>query len=229
MADAAHSEPRPKLTLAETWRRLGFEQRLEAVGALLLAVSTLGPFSFVEVAILLIAAAILLLLRKRAEGRRFHIPFGDGTMVVVAGAWAAVLIFVRLFDRPLGQGLLALACAALLIFAGLRERAKRPMDDLGRAETVPAETAPEQGATAQTVRADPGRAEPEAEPQGDSAAPEDAADRSRYRDETLPLRDREPPPPDERPVPAKVLPPPPGQEDLQDPPAYEGPPRPNRG
>ena len=51
-------------------------------------------------------------------------------MIAAAGAWAAVLIVVRLFDRPLGQNLLALVCAALLVFAGVLERAKRPPDDL---------------------------------------------------------------------------------------------------
>ena len=34
--------------LVRTFRLLGFEQRLAAVGALLLAISTFGPFSFVE-------------------------------------------------------------------------------------------------------------------------------------------------------------------------------------
>src|SRR5919198_1869399 len=113
-----------------TWRRLNFEQRVAAVGALLLIVSTLGPFSFVEAAIVLIGASVLLLLRRRSEGREFHIPFGDGAIIAAAGTWAAVLILVRLFSRPLGQGLLALVCAAILVLAGLRERAKRPADDL---------------------------------------------------------------------------------------------------
>ncbi len=44
---------------------------------------------------------------------------------------------VRLFDRPLGQNLLALACAAILVFAGLRERAKRPPDDLPEEHRTP--------------------------------------------------------------------------------------------
>jgi hypothetical protein len=118
------------LALATTWRRLNLEQRAAGVGSILLIVSTLGPFSFVEVAIIVVALAILLLLRKRAEGREFHIPFGDGTMIAVGGIWCGVLILIRLFDRPVGQGLLALACAAILVLAGLRERAKRPMDDL---------------------------------------------------------------------------------------------------
>ena len=51
-------------------------------------------------------------------------------MIAVSGVWSGVLILIRLFDRPIGQGLLALACAAILVLAGLRERAKRPMDDL---------------------------------------------------------------------------------------------------
>jgi hypothetical protein len=98
----------------------------------LLIVSTFGPFSFVEAGILLVALAILFLLKKRAEGRLFHLPFGDGTVIALAGLWCAFLILVRLLDRPLGQNLLALACAAILLAAGVRERAKRPADDLPR-------------------------------------------------------------------------------------------------
>ena len=116
--------------LAETFRALNTEQKAAAVGALLLAVSTFGPFSFVEVAEILVALAVLALLRARALGKRFHLPFGDGTVIAAAGIWAAALIVVRLFDRPLGQNLLALGCAAILVAAGARERAKRPPDDI---------------------------------------------------------------------------------------------------
>lgn len=112
------------------WRAWNAEQRVAAVGAVLLIVSTLGPFSWVELAIVLVGVAVLLLLRRRAQGRPFHLPFGDGIVIAAAGAWSGLLILVRLFDRPLGQGMLALACAALLLAAGLRERARRPMDDL---------------------------------------------------------------------------------------------------
>ena len=130
--------------IVRTFRLLGFEQRIAAVGAVLLAISTFGPFSFVEVAEILIAVGVLALLRARALGKQFHLPFGDGTVIAAAGAWAAVLIVVRLFDRPLGQNLLALVCAALLVFAGVLERAKRPPDDLPeqappRGEPPPAE------------------------------------------------------------------------------------------
>jgi hypothetical protein len=123
--------------LIRTFRLLGAEQRVAAVGAVLLVVSTFGPFSFVEVAEILIALGVLALLRARALGQRFHLPFGDGSVIAAAGAWAAALIVVRLFDRPLGQNLLALACAAIIILAGLREKAKRPPDDLPEEHRTP--------------------------------------------------------------------------------------------
>lgn len=116
--------------MAEAWRRLNFEQRVAAVGALLLIVSTFGPFSFVELAIVLTGAAVLALLKQRADRKQFHLPFGDGTVIFAAGIWAGLLIVVRLFDRPLGQSVLALGCAAILAGAGARERAKRPADDV---------------------------------------------------------------------------------------------------
>jgi hypothetical protein len=132
MADASRSElpRRAALGVVGTWRRLNFEQRVAAVGALLLIVSTFGPFSFVEAATLLTAVAVLVLLRKRAEGAEFHIPFGDGSVIAAGGAWSALLILVRLADRPPGQTFLALACAALLFVAGVAERRKRLPDDL---------------------------------------------------------------------------------------------------
>jgi len=122
--------PRTPAATRLIWRLLGPEQRAAAAGAVLLAVSTLGRFSWVEAAELTVAAGVLYLLKKRADRDAFHLPFGDGVTIAAAGAWAAVLIFVRLPSRSLGQGLLALACAALLVAAGLRERAKRPPDDL---------------------------------------------------------------------------------------------------
>ena len=118
------------LAIAETWARLSPEQRVAGLGATLLIVSTFGPFSFVELAIVLVGVAVLVLLRMRAKGKSFHLPFGDGTAIAAAGVWCALLIVVRIFDRPLGLNLLALGCALILFLAGVRERAKRPADDL---------------------------------------------------------------------------------------------------
>src|SRR5919198_5203004 len=132
-----------------SWRALNFEQKVAAVGALLLIVSTFGPFSFVEAAQVLVGLGVLALLRARAEGKRFHLPFGDGTVVLAAGCWAALLIVVRLFDRPLGQNLLALARAGILGVAGAAERAKRPADDLPQEPEKPTEEEPERPAARQ--------------------------------------------------------------------------------
>jgi hypothetical protein len=129
LADAGPSERPPRAT-GPSWRRLNPEQRAAGAGAVLLIVSSIGPFSFVEAAIVLVGLGVLYLLKKRADGEPFHLPFGDGTIVAAAGFWAGFLIVVRLFDRSLGQGLLALLCAAIVVLAGLRERAKRPADDL---------------------------------------------------------------------------------------------------
>jgi hypothetical protein len=206
MADAARSERRrsrpkePRLGPVDAWHRLNFEQRVAAVGALLLIISTFGPFSFVEAAVVLVAAAVLLLLYRRAQGRDFHVPFGDGAMIAAAGTWAGVLIVVRLFARPLGLNLLALVCAAILIAAGLRERAKHPADDLP-----------------------PDRVRPRPADDDEVEWTEPVPDRSVYRDETLPLREVDPY------RPAKVLPPPPSEEDLEDPPAWPQPPEQDRG
>jgi hypothetical protein len=154
----------------QAFRRLNVEQKAAAVAALLLIASTFGPFSFVEAAEILIALGVLALLRARADGKRFHLPFGDGTAIAAAGIWAGLLIVVRLFDRSLGQNLLALACAAILFLAGVRERAKRPADDLPPELEPPPAPRP------------PAPAGPRPEPRREPGAPRTAAE-----DETEPL------------------------------------------
>ena len=111
-------------------RLLNLEQRGAAAGALLLIVSAFGSFSFVEAALVLLAAGVLGLLTARAEGMRFHLPFGDGTVIAGAGVWAGALILAGLLDRGMGQNVIATAGAVLLFLAGARERAKRPRDDV---------------------------------------------------------------------------------------------------
>jgi hypothetical protein len=58
-----------------------------------------GAFSFVEAAVLLVAAGILTLLFQRAEGKAFHLPGGDGGVITFAGFWTCVLIVWRVFDK----------------------------------------------------------------------------------------------------------------------------------
>jgi hypothetical protein len=105
-----------------------------------------GVFSFVEAAVLLVAVAVLVLLYMRADGRRFQLPGGDGAVVLAAGLWSALLLVLRLFDKPgitqhgvaanvgIQWGIFfALAAAGLLAYAGSRMRAgQRPEPPLLR-------------------------------------------------------------------------------------------------
>ncbi len=149
--------------LADAWRALEREQRTAALVSLGLFVSMLLPwysktdtvvirnaahaterslsafqaFSFVEAAVLLVSAGVLAMLFARAEGRDFQLPGGDGLIVMIAGGWAAVLIFYRLLDKPGLQGnqritatvgvqwgiFIALLLALGLLYAGRRIRA----------------------------------------------------------------------------------------------------------
>jgi hypothetical protein len=145
------------------WRALGRDQHTAALVSLGLFVSMLLPwysktetivlrgaassteqslsafqaFSFVEAAVLLVSAGVLAMLFARAEERKFSLPGGDGTIVTIAGAWAAILIFYRLLDKPGLQGnakisstvgvqwgiFIALLVALGLVYAGRRMHA----------------------------------------------------------------------------------------------------------
>jgi hypothetical protein len=151
--------------VARAWRALASEQRLAAAAALGLLVTMVlpwyvetevasshgqvkplpshdltafGSFTFVEAAVLLVAASILVLLFARGERKAFHLPGGDGPVIILAGAWAGVLIFYRMLDTPSkGQAgptlvtnvglkwgiFFALAAAVALVVAGVRVRA----------------------------------------------------------------------------------------------------------
>jgi hypothetical protein len=112
-------------------------------------ISAFGAVSFVEAAIFLVAAGVLVLLLARAEERAFHLPGGDGTVIFGAGLWATALIFYRVFDRPdvSGEGgtvgiqwgfFVAFVAAGALAFAGQRIRAaNRPEPPLPAAEPDP--------------------------------------------------------------------------------------------
>ena len=98
------------------------------------SLSAFGVFSFVEAAILLVAAGVLYLIWARSQRKAFHLPGGDGTVIMVAGGWAFVLLAWRLFDKPdvddpgatvgIGWGIfVALLAAGALTAAGARVRA----------------------------------------------------------------------------------------------------------
>jgi hypothetical protein len=98
------------------------------------SLSAFGVFSFVEAAILLVAAGVLYLIWARSQRKGFHLPGGDGTVIMAAGGWAFLLLVWRLFDKPdvddpgatvgIGWGIfVALVAAGALTAAGARVRA----------------------------------------------------------------------------------------------------------
>ncbi len=165
-ADGARSAAAGPARLLQAWRQLTPEQRLAAIAAFCLFLTLFLPwyqehviaastakgtnlvlkgesltgwaaFSFVEAAVLLVAMGVQVLLFERAEGRAFHLPGGDGTVITAAGAWTCILVIWRIFDKEgtsshavyastsgIEWGIfVALGLAGLLTYAGTRMRA----------------------------------------------------------------------------------------------------------
>ena len=53
-------------------------------------------FTFIELALVLVAGSVLLMLYGRAEGRVFHLPLSDGTLAAGAGIWCCLLVLARI-------------------------------------------------------------------------------------------------------------------------------------
>jgi hypothetical protein len=101
------------------------------------AKSAFGVYSFIEAAIFVVVVGVIALLWARAERKAFHLPGGDGTVIMGAGLWVMFLIFYRQLDKPNGrkEGLIqtsigvnwgifiAFLLGALLAYAGYRIRA----------------------------------------------------------------------------------------------------------
>lgn len=123
-----------------------------------------GVFSFVEAAVLLVAVGVIVLCWARAEKKAFHLPGGDGVVLMAAGGWVGLLLVYRLFDKPnvAGEGatvgiqwgiFFALAAAAFLVYTGYRaHQAHRPEPPLPGEASRPARPArPAPAETAQTT------------------------------------------------------------------------------
>lgn len=126
-AAPAPSPPRPGLRAA--WGRLDHRQRRVGAAVLLVLVTMVLPWysedtvtqrgpgsivrsgggvsafagmSFIEASLLVVLLAVLALLWGRGTGRRFALPFPDGSLVCAAAGWMGLLIVYRLFSRPHG-------------------------------------------------------------------------------------------------------------------------------
>ena len=60
----------------------------------------LGSFGFVMAAQLLAVGAALYLLIQNGRGRRPPLPLREGTLLALAGFWAAAMVVYLMFDRP---------------------------------------------------------------------------------------------------------------------------------
>lgn len=153
------------------------------------SISAFGAVSFVEAAIFLVAAGVLVLVLARGERRTFHLPGGDGTVIFAAGLWAATLIFYRVFDRPDVDGaagtvgiqwgfFTAFVAAGALAYAGQRIRMAGRPEPPARAEQGRSETAtPDATLSTRPAR----RGEPRTDVVPASEAMTDVADGSRRR------------------------------------------------
>jgi hypothetical protein len=144
--------------LTDPIRSLSAHERLAALGAVIVVASlflpwygvtlagglvktAVGTFGLIEAALLLTVGSAVLLIVACSRGYSLPRPLNEGALLVVAGAWSALLIAYRMLDRPdfelAGAGrvglrygiFIALIGAGLLAAGGLRER----REDLERA------------------------------------------------------------------------------------------------
>jgi len=149
------------LTMALPWYdETFFDTRSTPPQSVSRNLSAFQIFTFVEAAVLLVAAAVLYLVWARAQRRGFHLPGGDGLVIVLAGGWVELLLLWRWFDKPesheraghigIQWGMfVAMVAAGFMIAAGARVRAAHrpeppnPAEDLeweGSARRRPADT-----------------------------------------------------------------------------------------
>jgi hypothetical protein len=171
--------------------------------------SAFGEFSFVEAAVLLVGAGVLYLIWARSQRKAFHLPGGDGTVIMFAGGWAALLIVWRLFDTPesdsaefgLQWGIfVALAVAGALSAAGARVRAAHrpePPNPMAKEDGWERPARPERRPTARSPREPTAVTEALRDRPGWEGEPPEAPGRAPRA--TAPTEDSDPPPePDDR-------------------------------
>jgi hypothetical protein len=143
-------------TFGETLRKLSPGERIAGVGALTVLASMLLPwyglrflpslsqtgldaFGFTQAALALTAIAALLVVFRSALGHPLPRPLSEGVLLIVAGAWAAVLVAYGMIDRPdefenltisLRYGIfVAFAGAVVIGVGGIRQRREANDDE----------------------------------------------------------------------------------------------------
>jgi hypothetical protein len=202
--------------IGSAWRILTPDQRLAAIAAFALLLSMLLPwyqetgnaivdnkltsidnsknafqvYSFVEAAVFVVSIGVLALLYARGHRRAFHLPGGDGAVIIAAGLWVMLLIFYRQLDKPNGRHegpinttmgvewgiFVAFLLGALLAYAGYRIKAAHtpepPADDV--APSTPASaSAPSSPPAVDWLADDEAAAAPRPRPRRPGAEPLD--------------------------------------------------------
>jgi hypothetical protein len=158
------------LTLFLPWyQETGLAEAGSRVQAATASLTGWAAFSWVEAAILLVAAAVLALLFLRAEGHAFQLPGGDGVIVTAAGGWTCLLVIWRIIDKEgvSHQGpfattwgiewgiFIALGVAGTLTYAGSRIRAAHPPGSASASAQPPAAVPPGSAVTPTTPQSPP--------------------------------------------------------------------------
>jgi hypothetical protein len=146
------TEAAARRSLGAAVRQLDRNERLAATGALVVVASMFlpwygfpfnrdlvttgfGAFTFIQAALLVTVGAACLLMLEHGRGLILPRPVHEGTLLLIAGAWSALLCVYAMFDRPtVSRGgfdhsyglrygvVVALAGAAVLVVAGMRRR-----------------------------------------------------------------------------------------------------------
>ncbi|MDX6633715.1 MAG: hypothetical protein QOG09_937 [Solirubrobacterales bacterium] len=136
--------------MAKAFRSLGPNERLGAIGCLVVLASMFlpwygldvsggivktgfGAFDWLVAALLLTIGAVLTMLYETTRGRVLPEPLTEAKLLLVAGGWSALLLIYDMADRPTLQEvpshpifgvhyglLIALGGAALMVLAGFR-------------------------------------------------------------------------------------------------------------
>jgi len=166
--------------IGAAWGALTADQRLAAIAAIALLVSMLLPwyqetgnaivngkltsidnsknafqvYSFVEAAVFVVSIGVVAMLYLRGRRRAFHLPGGDGAVIMAFGLWVMFLVFYRQLDKPEGRHegpinttmgvewgiFVAFLLGALLAYAGYRIRAAHTPEPAADDAPPPPET-----------------------------------------------------------------------------------------
>jgi hypothetical protein len=106
------------------FRELDNWRRVALAGAVIVAIGSvlsIPDFGWIEAAQLLVAVACIRLLARSIESRPYASPFADGTLLAVAGIWAALIALGNAFfdDANVRSEIIIVVGCSALFLAGM--------------------------------------------------------------------------------------------------------------